>query len=144
VEIELIPEDLREEWEVALTKGWKRRAELIEQVATLTQQLAEAQAQVARLKAFTFTPGHEFPQDCPLCGGTLEDKSDRDWHGLGNCCDICDACGGSGHQKHDLNAFARLHLALAAWNMQNPSATDDERLAAETRITNEFRQENPR
>lgn len=32
----------------------------------------------------------QFPYPCVCCGEMLEDPDDRDWHGVGNCVDICD------------------------------------------------------
>ena len=38
----------------------------------------------------------EFPKVCELCGQKIGSRIDLDWHGLGNCAPICDACSGSG------------------------------------------------
>lgn len=38
----------------------------------------------------------EFPFKCHLCGHQIESADDRlEWHGLGNCVEICDDCLGT-------------------------------------------------
>lgn len=39
---------------------------------------------------------NEYPKPCGLCPGTIESREDLEWHGLGNCVDICEHCEGSG------------------------------------------------
>lgn len=39
---------------------------------------------------------NEYPKPCGLCPGTIESREDTEWHGLGNCVDICEHCEGSG------------------------------------------------
>jgi len=41
-------------------------------------------------------PKAMYPMPCGCCNGQLESEADRDWHGLGNCVDICTRCNGSG------------------------------------------------
>lgn len=38
----------------------------------------------------------KYPMPCGVCPGTIESEQDLEWHGIGNCMPICDACGGSG------------------------------------------------
>jgi len=40
-----------------------------------------------------------FPLTCQCCGLTINGKDDFDWHGLGNCVELCSACLGSGMNK---------------------------------------------
>lgn len=42
--------------------------------------------------------GQGYPQTCFLCFGELASPDDNEWHGLGNCADICTRCGGSGEE----------------------------------------------
>lgn len=38
-----------------------------------------------------------FPFECHMCGHQVESVDDRiEWHGLGNCVEICDGCLGTG------------------------------------------------
>lgn len=37
---------------------------------------------------YSAPPG--YPMACPCCGGVVESLEDGDWHGLGNCVDVCD------------------------------------------------------
>ena len=34
-----------------------------------------------------------YPKKCELCGFDIEDDADLDWHGIGNCVDLCPECG---------------------------------------------------
>lgn len=40
----------------------------------------------------------DYPRPCGLCPGMINSADDLDWHGLGNCVDICEHCGGSGQE----------------------------------------------
>jgi len=41
----------------------------------------------------------QWPQLCHLCNTQMESADDRcEWHGLGNCVDICERCLGSGEE----------------------------------------------
>ncbi len=41
-----------------------------------------------------------YPFECPLCGFMIQSATDRtEWHGLGNCTDICSLCDGEGEVK---------------------------------------------
>lgn len=41
-------------------------------------------------------PAPLYPRLCGLCPGNIESETDLEWHGLGNCVEICERCGGSG------------------------------------------------
>ncbi len=43
-----------------------------------------------------FNVDRDFPQQCWLCGQAIASREDTEWHGLGNCKDICAGCDGSG------------------------------------------------
>jgi hypothetical protein len=43
-------------------------------------------------------PHESFPQWCFLCGGVIQTDDGTIWHGLGNCVEICERCGGSGEE----------------------------------------------
>jgi hypothetical protein len=34
----------------------------------------------------------EFPRRCELCLCQMEDDDDLDWHGIGNCVELCPSC----------------------------------------------------
>lgn len=60
-------------------------------------RIAELEAQVEGYEHFAVHCGLDtFPHQCGLCNGVVESKDDCDWHGLGNCVEICSACSGSG------------------------------------------------
>ena len=40
-----------------------------------------------------------YPKTCDLCGEEIGSRIDLDWHGIGTCAPICDACGGSGMES---------------------------------------------
>lgn len=42
--------------------------------------------------------GQGYPQSCFSCGVMIASPDDHEWHGLGNCVDICERCGGSGEE----------------------------------------------
>ena len=33
---------------------------------------------------------YAYPLECVCCGSTIESADDLEWHGLGNCVDLCD------------------------------------------------------
>jgi DnaJ-class molecular chaperone len=40
-----------------------------------------------------------WPQECFLCHTDMTSPEDRmEWHGLGNCVEVCDGCNGSGEE----------------------------------------------
>lgn len=44
----------------------------------------------------------DFPYKCFLCGLDMTSAEDRlEWHGLGNCVEICEGCMGSGEADGD-------------------------------------------
>lgn len=47
----------------------------------------------------TTPPEGLYPRPCGLCPGNIESEADLEWHGLGNCVEICEHCGGSGHES---------------------------------------------
>ena len=53
------------------------------------------------LEAFYIVPQHpyDYPTKCFLCDKTIESSEDLDFHGLGECVNICPQCGGSGMEE---------------------------------------------
>ena len=39
-----------------------------------------------------------FPFLCQCCGQPIKSADDYEWHGLGNCVEICSRCNGSGEE----------------------------------------------
>lgn len=42
-----------------------------------------------------------YPQNCFLCDQVIASESAEEWHGLGNCVDLCTRCGGSGEEPKE-------------------------------------------
>lgn len=90
------------------------------------------QAIEAILQALEKKENGMFPRPCGLCPGTIESKDDLDWHGLGNCVEICERCEGSGIDPKDnkaelRTAFADLAFEMRGYGQQRIGHNDDTR-----------------
>ena len=60
------------------------------ELCVLARQLIRRTEQLAKFDPRTF------PMNCDLCNTLMNSTDDYDWHGIGNCVDICDKCWGNG------------------------------------------------
>lgn len=54
---------------------------------------------VARIKQLA--TGVKFPHPCECCGKQIESQDDYEWHGFGNCVNLCPTCLGSGEEPEN-------------------------------------------
>lgn len=69
-----------------------------------------------------------YPRPCGLCSKNIESEADLDWHGLGNCVDICARCHGSGQEPEFITPaeqaeLAKLEAKGVKWIQSQPSPT---------------------
>jgi hypothetical protein len=78
-----------ERWDTTATQFYILQAQL----QAVTQERDDARKVISDLQP------RSFPMQCECCGRTMTSTDDYDYHGIGNCVNICDACGGSGWEK---------------------------------------------
>lgn len=75
----------------------------IDRVTTLEAQIQTLEKELRQYRARTY------PMQCGLCELQIESADDCEWHGLGNCVDICDSCDGNGFIDKTACKFASQH-----------------------------------
>lgn len=86
------------------------RDSLQARVETLTQERDAAREQIQTLeKELQRYRARTYPMQCELCELQIESADDCEWHGLGNCVDICDSCDGNGFIDKTACKFASQH-----------------------------------
>lgn len=68
----------------------------------ISASLHDVPALIAEVERLTkMLQPRTFPHVCECCSAQIESADDYDYHGLGNCVDVCGRCSGSGIEPEE-------------------------------------------